>query len=131
MLRKVLHLIDSEQTKATNRYTIRDALKDLSASKAQIELERGEKQPKERIIDYITEMLNVIPNDKEIKIISLADNDKAIDELKVQPFSSLVPEAGLEPARCLHRRILSPNTNQKTQYVVEITKSNSLYIVPF
>ena len=37
---------------------------------------------------------------------SLADNDKAIDELKVQPFSSLVPEAGLEPARYFYRGIL-------------------------
>ena len=114
-------------------------IKDLSASKAQIELERGEKQTKEKIIDFIAEMLKGDPNDKEyqkllidnlvykvfvyddhiityltfgndkeIKEISLADNDKAIDELKVQPLSSLVPLAGLEPARVLSRGILSP-----------------------
>lgn len=65
-------------------------IKDLSASKAQIELERGEKQTKEKIIDFIAEMLKSDPNDKEIKEISLADNDKAIDELKVRPLSSLV-----------------------------------------
>ncbi len=96
-------------------------IKDLSASKAQIELERGEKQTKEKIIDFIAEMLKGDPadkeyqkqlidnlvykvfayddhiityltfgNEKDIKEISLADNDKAIDELKVQPLSSLV-----------------------------------------
>lgn len=96
-------------------------IKDLSASKAQIELERGKKHTKEKIIDFIAQMLKGNPNDKayqkllidnlvykvfvyddhiityltfgndkEIKEISLADNDKAIDELKVQPLSSLV-----------------------------------------
>ncbi len=102
-------------------------IKDLSASKAQIELERGEKQTKEKIIDFIAQMLKGDPNDKEyqkllidnlvykvfvyddhiityltfgndkeIKEISLADNDKAIDELKVQPFSSMVHPKRLE-----------------------------------
>ena len=96
-------------------------IKDLSASKAQIDLERGKKFTKEKIIDFIAEMLKGDPadkeyqkqlidnlvykvfvyddhiityltfgNDKDIKEISLADNDKAIDELKVQPLSSLV-----------------------------------------
>ena len=39
----------------------------------------------DHIITYLT-----FGNKKDIKEISLADNDKAIDELKVQPFSSLV-----------------------------------------
>ena len=102
-------------------------IKDLSASKAQIELERGKKHTKEKIIDFIAQMLKGNPsdkdyqkllidnlvykvfvyddhiityltfgNDKEIKEISLADNDKAIDELKVQPLSSLVHLQRLE-----------------------------------
>lgn len=105
-------------------------IKDLSASKAKIELERGKKFTKEKIVDFIAEMLKGDPadkeyqktlidnlvykvfvyddhivtyltfgNEKDIKEISLADNDKAIDELKVQPLSSLVPETGLEPVR--------------------------------
>lgn len=105
-------------------------LEDQSASKAQIELERGEKQTKEKIVDFIAEILKGNPADKEykkllidnlvckvfvygdniityltfgnvkdIKEISLADNDKAIDELKVQPLSSLVRITGVEPAR--------------------------------
>ena len=104
-------------------------IKDLSASKAQMELERGKKITKETIIDFIAEMLKGDPadkeyqkqfidnlvykvfvydnhiityltfgNDKDIKEISLADNDKAIDELKVQPLSSLVHSTGVEPA---------------------------------
>ena len=103
-------------------------IKDLSASKAQIELERGKRFTKDTIIDFIAEMLKGDPadkeyqktlidnlvykvfvyddhiityltfgNDKDIKEISLADNDKAIDELKVQPLSSLVQLQGLEP----------------------------------
>ncbi len=103
-------------------------IKDLSASKAQIELERGKKFTKEKIVDFIAEMLKGDPadkeyqkqlidnlvykvfvyddhiityltfgNEKDIKEISLADNDKAIDELKVQPLSSLVQLQGLEP----------------------------------
>ena len=39
----------------------------------------------DHIITYLT-----FGNEKDIKEISLADNDKAIDELKVQPLSSLV-----------------------------------------
>lgn len=39
-------------------------LKDLHASKAQIELERGQKQTKEKIIDFIAEMLKGDPTDK-------------------------------------------------------------------
>ncbi len=39
----------------------------------------------DRIVTYLT-----FGNEKDIKEISLADNDKAIDELKVQPLSSLV-----------------------------------------
>ncbi len=105
-------------------------IKDLSASKAQIELERGKKFTKEKIVDFIAEMLKGDPadkeyqktlidnlvykvfvyddhiityltfgNEKDIKEISLADNDKAIDELKVQPLSSLVRSPGLEPGR--------------------------------
>ena len=105
-------------------------IKDLSASKAQMELERGKKITKETIIDFIAEMLKGDPadkeyqktlidnlvykvfvyddhiityltfgNEKDIKEISLADNDKAIDELKVQPLSSLVHSTGVEPAR--------------------------------
>ena len=101
-------------------------IKDLSASKAQIELERGKKYTKETIIDFIAEMLKGDPadkeyqktlidnlvykvfvyddhiityltfgNEKDIKEISLADNDKAIDELKVQPLSSLVHQDDL------------------------------------
>ena len=46
----------------------------------------------DEIVTYLT-----FGNDKEIKEISLADNDKAIDELKVQPLSSLVRTKGLEP----------------------------------
>lgn len=46
------------------------------------------------VVTYLT-----FGNDKEIKEISLADNDKAIDELKVQPLSSLVRMTGVEPAR--------------------------------
>ena len=100
-------------------------LKDLFASKAQIELERGQKITKEKIIDFITQMLKGDPkdkgyqkilidnlvykvfvyddhiityltfgNDKEIKEISLADNDKAITDKGVQPLSSMVPLVG-------------------------------------
>ena len=47
----------------------------------------------DHIVTYLT-----FAGDKEIKEISLADNDKAIDELKVQPLSSLVRMTGLEPA---------------------------------
>ena len=43
----------------------------------------------------------------------------------------LVLVAGLEPARYLYRGILSPNTNQKAQYIVEIIETKSLYIVLF
>ncbi len=105
-------------------------MKTKSASKAQIELERGEKQTKEKIVDFIAEIPKGNPADrkhqklliynlvykvvvygdniityltfgnvKDIKEISLADNDKAIDELKVQPLSSLVRITGVEPAR--------------------------------
>ena len=73
-------------------------IKDLTASKAQMELERGKKITKEKIIDFIAEMLKGDTNDKDIKKISLAASDKAIDELKVQPLSSLVRITGLEPA---------------------------------
>ena len=52
----------------------------------------------DHIITYLT-----FGNDKEIKKISLADNDKAIDELKVQPLSSLVRIKGLEPPRLGHQ----------------------------
>ncbi len=105
-------------------------LEDQSASKAQIELERGKKFTKEKIVDFIAEIPKDNPADnehqklliynlvykvvvygdniityltfgdvKDIKEISLADNDKAIDELKVQPLSSLVRITGVEPAR--------------------------------
>ena len=105
-------------------------LEDQSASKAQIELERGKKFTKEKIVDFIAEIPKGNPADREhqklliynlvykvvvygdniityltfgdvkdIKEISLADNDKAIDELKVQPLSSLVRITGVEPAR--------------------------------
>lgn len=112
-------------------------IKDLSASKAQIELERGKRFTKDTIIDFIAEMLKGAPadkeyqktlidnlvykvfvyddhiityltfgNEKDIKEISLADNDKAIDELKVQPLSSLVRITGLEPAQpCDHKNL--------------------------
>ncbi len=114
-------------------------IKDLSASKAQIELELGKKFTKEKIVDFIAEMLKGDPadkeyqktlidnlvykvfvyddhiityltfgNEKDIKEISLADNDKAIDELKVQPLSSLVREMGFEPTQCCHHRYLKP-----------------------
>ena len=103
-------------------------IKDLSASKAQIELERGKKQTKEKIIDFIAEMLKGNPadkayqkllidnlvykvfvyddhiitsltfgNDKEIKEISLADNDKAITDKGVQPLSPLVQQRNQYP----------------------------------
>lgn len=90
---------------------IKILIKDLSAIKAQIELERGKKITKEKIVDFIAEMLKGDPsdkgyqkllidnlvykvfvydkeivtyltfgNDKEIKEISPADNDKAITD---------------------------------------------------
>lgn len=95
-------------------------LKDLYASKAQIELECGQKQTKEKIIDFIAEMLKGDPTDKGYQKllidnlvykvfvyddhiityltfgndkdikISLADNDKAISAIKVQSLSSMV-----------------------------------------
>ena len=40
-------------------------IKDLSASKAQIELERGKKFTKEKIVDFIAEMMQGNPADKE------------------------------------------------------------------
>jgi hypothetical protein len=40
---------------------------------------------------------------KGYKKISLADNDKAIDELKVQPLSSLVPPVGVLALSCSWR----------------------------
>ena len=103
-------------------------LKDLYAYKAQIELERGQKITKEKIIEFVrtlikgdphdkeyqkklienlvykvfvydTEMVTYLTfgNDTEIKEISLADTDKAYDELRVQPLSSMVRMKGLEP----------------------------------
>ncbi len=113
-------------------------IKDLTAHKAQIELERGQKITKEKIIDFVSMLIKGDPNDKEyqkklidnlvykvfvyddtvvtylifgndkeIKEISLADNDKAITGLtqRVQPLSLLVPEARLEPARYFYRGI--------------------------
>ena len=111
-------------------------IKDLSASKAQMELERGKKITKETIIDFIAEMLKGDPadkeyqktlidnlvykvfvydnhivtyltfgNEKDIKEISLADNDKAIDELKVQPLSSLVQITRVELVWHNHYRL--------------------------
>lgn len=99
-------------------------IKDLCASKAQIELERGKKITKEKIIDFIAEMLKGDPSDKgyqkklidnlvykvfvyddhiityltlgnykEIKEISLADTDKALSAIKVQPLSSMVHQS--------------------------------------
>ena len=98
-------------------------IKDLTAHKAQIELERGQKITKEKIIDFVAMLIKGDPNDKEyqkklidnlvykvfvyddtvvtylifgndkeIKEISLADNDKAITGLtqRVQPLSLLV-----------------------------------------
>ena len=98
-------------------------IKDLTAHKAQIELERGQKITKEKIIDFVAMLIKGDPNDKEyqkklidnlvykvfvyddtvvtylifgndkeIKEISLADNDKAITGLtqRVQHLSLLV-----------------------------------------
>lgn len=113
-------------------------IKDLTAHKAQIELERGKKITKEKIIDFVAMLIKGDPNDKEyqkklinnliykvfvyddtvvtylifgndkeIKEISLADNDKAITGLtqRVQPLSLLVPPTGLEPAWYFYRGI--------------------------
>lgn len=55
------------------------------------------------VVTYLT-----FGNDKEIKEIDLADNDKVLSAIKVQSLSPLVPLAGLEPARGLPRGILSP-----------------------
>lgn len=96
-------------------------IKDLTAHKAQIELERGQKITKEKIIDFVAMLLKGDPNDKEyqkklidhlvykvfvyddtvvtyltfgndkeIKEIDLADNDKVLSAIKVQSLSPLV-----------------------------------------
>ncbi len=103
-------------------------IKDLTAHKAQIELERGQKITKEKIIDFVAMLLKGDPNDKEyqkklidhlvykvfvyddtvvtyltfgndkeIKEIDLADNDKVLSAIKVQSLSPLVQLQGLEP----------------------------------
>ena len=111
-------------------------LKDLYAYKAQIELERGQRITKEKIIDFVRVLLKGDPhdkeyqkklienlvykvfvydteivtyltfgNDKEIKEISLADNDKAYDELRVQPLSSMVHQRQPNSNTCVRDRL--------------------------
>ena len=105
-------------------------LKDLYALKAQIELERGMKITKEKIIDFIALLLRGDPSDKDyqkkiidnlvhkvyvyddtvvtylnmqgkdIETISLAETDKAIESLMVQTSSIMVAAVGLEPTTC-------------------------------
>ena len=105
-------------------------IKDLTAHKAQIELERGQKITKDKIIDFVAMLITGDPNDKEyqkklidhlvykvyvyddtvvtyltfsndkeIKEIDLADNDKVLSAIKVQSLSPLVRSPGLEPGR--------------------------------
>ena len=105
-------------------------INDLTASKAQILLERGKRITKQQIIDFVNMLIKgdlndkeyqkrlidnlvykvfvyddkiitylVFGNDKELKEISLADNDKTYSALRVQPLSLLVPLTGLEPVR--------------------------------
>ena len=112
-------------------------IKDLTAHKAQIELERGQKITKEKIIDFVAMLIKGDPNDKEyqkklidhlvykvfvyddtvvtyltfgndkeIKEIDLADNDKVLSAIKVQSLSPLVRITGLEPAQpCDHKNL--------------------------
>ena len=111
-------------------------IKDLTAHKAQIELERGQKITKEKIIDFVAMLIKGDPNDKEyqkklidhlvykvfvyddtvvtyltfgndkeIKEIDLADNDKVLSAIKVQSLSPLVRMTGLEPAWFPHMNL--------------------------
>ena len=124
-------------------------IKDLTAHKAQIELERGQKITKDKIIDFVAMLITGDPNDKEyqkklidhlvykvfvyddtvityltfgndkeIKEIDLADNDKVLSAIKVQSLSSLCSmnkkdffkayqKAGLEPLAHSRRRDLN------------------------
>ena len=97
-------------------------IKDLSASKAQIELERGKKQTKEKIIDFIAEMLKgnpadkayqkllsdnlvykVFVYDKEIVTYLIFGNDKEIKEISPADNDKAITDKGVQPLSPLVR----------------------------
>ena len=95
-------------------------IKDLSASKAQVELERGKKCTKEKIIDFIAEMLKCDPADKEYqkqlidnlvyKVFVYDDhiityltfgNDKEIKEISLADNDKAIDELKVQPLSSL------------------------------
>ena len=98
-------------------------IKDLCASKAQIELERGKKITKEKIIDFIAEMLKGDPSDKgyQKKLIDILvykvfvyddniityltfGNDKEIKEISLADTDKAIADKGVQPLSSLVRR---------------------------
>ena len=95
-------------------------IKDLCASKAQIELERGKKITKEKIIDFIAEMLKGDPSDKGYqkklidnlvyKVFVYDDNiityltfgnDKEIKEISLADTDKAIADKGVQPLSSL------------------------------
>lgn len=95
-------------------------IKDLSASKAQIELERGRKITKEKILDFIAEMLKCNPSDKtyqkllidtlvykvfvydkEIVTYLIFGNDKEIKEISPADNDKAIDELKVQPLSSL------------------------------
>ena len=91
-------------------------IKDLSASKAQIELERGRKITKEKILDFIAQMLKGNPSDKayqkllidnlvykvfvydkEIVTYLIFGNDKEIKEISPADNDKAITDKGVQP----------------------------------
>ena len=91
-------------------------IKDLSASKAQIELERGRKITKEKILDFISQMLKGNPSDKayqkllidnliykvfvydkEIVTYMIFGNDKEIKEISPADNDKAIDELKVQP----------------------------------
>ncbi len=98
-------------------------IKDLCASKAQIELERGKKITKEKIIDFIAEMLKGDPSDKGYqkklidnlvyKVFVYDDNiityltfgnDKEIKKISLADTDKAIVDKGVQPLSSLVRR---------------------------
>ena len=102
-------------------------IKDLCASKAQIELERGKKITKEKIIDFIAEMLKGDPSDKGYqkklidnlvyKVFVYDDhiityltfgNDKEIKEISLADTDKAIADKGVQPLSSLvHQKNVS------------------------
>lgn len=101
-------------------------IKDLCASKAQIELERGKKLTKEKIIDFIEERLKGDPSDKGYqkklidnlvyKVFVYDDhiityltfgNDKEIKEISLADTDKAITDKGVQPLSSLVHHTLT------------------------